>query len=872
MKFWAVLALCAGRLSAQAVNTQAVDNTFFEKEIRPILVNQCFGCHSSKLRTPMGGLVLDTKPGMRAGGDGGPILVPGSPDASRLIEALEYKDSELRMPPTGKLSAREIDAFRKWIAGGAPDPREDKASAAPVAKRGMDIETGRKWWSFQPVREVTAPQVPASKMAASQVPASTIKDAAWARKKIDSFVLAKLQESHLQPSPAADAATLIQRAYLDLTGLRPTYGEVAAFEKDRSPDAYERLVDRLLGSAQYGPRWGRYWLDVARFAEDNPTSEATNPPYPFAWRYRDWVIEAVSRDVPYDRFVKLQLAADQMPGTSRDDLRALGYLGAGPVYHKDARLSKDVIETLFTDDWDERVDAVSRGILGLTVACARCHDHKFDPIPTKDYYGLAGVFASTVQAPRPLAATDPKTELQFMAAAQRMFFLNYASNLMKGEPGTKPEESRQKSEKFKAEDERILAEMAPLKESRPEMYSYLARMVPPPTPPRPATPPQPTPPPTPPPPTTPPAVQPPPPPNATRPAPPAANGRGRQRGASTEPFTNSVFDAGMWIDGSDPDLTTLDMRPGVARDLHILPHGNVAAPGEVAPRHFLSVLSKADSRFQQGSGRLELAERLFTDGAPLAARVIVNRVWAWHFGKPLVATTSDFGTQGAQPTHPELLDDLAARFIANGWSLKWLHREIMLSAAYRQASHPREDGLKADATNHLIWRMNPRRLDAEAFRDTILEAAGTLDAAIGGPSIDLDGAGNVRRTVYGRVSRSNLNTLLKLYDFPDASQHSPSRELTTTPLQQLFVMNSAFMQTQAAALARDVGKDAGKDVTQGVAGEADAESKIRALYRRVLARDPSARELDLALTYLNSSTLEQYAQALLSSNEVIFWP
>ncbi|HMC60065.1 MAG TPA: DUF1549 domain-containing protein, partial [Candidatus Solibacter sp.] len=437
MKFCVLLALSAGRLIGQAVDARAVDNTFFEKEIRPVLVNQCFGCHSSKLRTPMGGLVLDTKAGMRAGGDGGAILVPGSPDASRLIEALEYKDSELRMPPTGKLSAREIDAFRKWIAGGAPDPREDTASPAPVAKRGMDIETGRKWWYFQPVREAPAPKVPASKMNAP----------AWARRKIDSFVLAKLEENHVQPSPAADAATLIQRASLDLTGLRPTYDEVAAFEKDPSPDAYERLIDRLLDSAQYGPRWGRYWLDVARFAEDNPTSEATNPPYPFAWRYRDWVIEAVSRDVPYDRFVKLQLAADLMPGTARDDLRALGYLGAGPVYHKDARLSKDVIETLFTDDWDERVDAVSRGILGLTVACARCHDHKFDPIPTRDYYGLAGVFASTVQAPRPLARTDPKTELQFMAAAQRMFFLNYASDLMKNEPGTKPEESRQKSEK-----------------------------------------------------------------------------------------------------------------------------------------------------------------------------------------------------------------------------------------------------------------------------------------------------------------------------------------------------------------------------------------------------------------------------------------
>ena len=371
MKFWALAILVASPVGAQSV-----DNAFFEKEIRPVLVNKCFGCHSSKLKTPMGSLRLDTKSGMRAGGDGGAVLVPGSPDSSRLIEALEYKDSELRMPPSGKLPAREIEAFRQWIAGGAPDPRVDTAASsapAPAKPHGMDLETGRKWWSFQPLRESPAPLV---------------KDAAWARKKIDFFVLAKLEAKGLKPSPPADAATLIERAYLDLTGLRPSYEEVAAFQKNPSPDAYEKLVDRLLDSPQYGPRWGRYWLDVARYAEDNPTSEATNPPYPFAWRYRDWVIEAVSHDVPYDRFVKLQLAADQMPDISRDDLRALGYLGTGPVYHKDARLSKDVIETLFTDDWDERVDAVSRGILGLTVACARCHDHKFDPIPPRTITAL----------------------------------------------------------------------------------------------------------------------------------------------------------------------------------------------------------------------------------------------------------------------------------------------------------------------------------------------------------------------------------------------------------------------------------------------------------------------------------------------------
>ena len=840
MKVWLVL-LAAAPLYAQPAGTE-----LFEKEIRPVLAGKCYGCHSSKLKSPMGGLVLDTKPGLRAGGNGGAIVVPGDAKASRLMGAIGYTDPHLRMPPGGKLTDREIEAFAKWIQAGAPDPREDAApttASGPVRTtlKGMDVETGRKWWSFQPV---------------SELPAPAVKNSAWVLKKVDAFILAKLEGNKLKPSAPADPDTLIRRAYLDLTGLKPTYEEIAAFREDKAADAYERLIERLLESPRYGERWGRYWLDVARYAEDNPTSEATNPPYLFAWRYRDWVIEAVSHDVPYDRFVKLQLAADQMPGVSRQDLRALGYLGTGPVYHKDARLSKDVIETLFTDDWDERVDAVSRGLLGLTVACARCHDHKFDPIPTKDYYGLMGVFASTVQAPRPLNDTDPELEKRFMSAAQRMFFLNYASNLMRGEPGTKPEESFAKADRYKAECEKILAEMEAVKADHPEMYAYLSRFIPRPRPPAGAPPP------------TPPVVEPvtatataaPP----TAPAAAPAANRGRNRGGNpNEPFTNSVFDAGMWIDGSDPDLTTLDMKPGVARDMHVLPHGNVAAPADLAPRHFLSVLSKSDSTFHQGSGRMEFANRVFADGAPLAARVIVNRVWGWHFGHPLVATPSDFGTQGEKPTHPELLDDLAARFVANGWSLKWLHREIMLSATYRQSSKPRPDGTEIDATNHLLWRMNPRRLDVEAYRDSMLEVAGTLDTAAGGPSTDLDAAENSRRTVYAKVSRGNLNTLLRLYDFPSANLHSPERELTTTPLQQLFVMNSPFIQAQAEALVK---------AASPPTDTPDPKAIVGALYRRVLARDPSPKEIDLAISYLSGSTLQQYAQALLSSNEVIFWP
>ena len=807
----------------------------FEKEIRPTFVAKCYGCHSSKLKSPMGGLVLDTKAGLKKGGNGGPVIAAGSPASSRLLQALTYNQTELRMPPGGKLPDEKVAAFEKWIAAGAPDPRDDdpetSAAAPPTAKRGVDIETGRKWWAFQPVSPQPQPDLKDNGFAKR-----------WIRERIDGFILARLEQNKLQPSPEADRATLIQRAALDLTGLRPSYEDVQAFIADRDPKAYEKLIDRLLASPRYGERWGRYWLDVVRYGEDNPTSEATNPAYPFAWRYRDWVIESINKDVPYDKFVKLQLAADLMPSTPRADLRALGYLGAAPIYHTDLRLSKEVTETIFTDAWDERVDSVSRGLLGLTVSCARCHDHKFDPILTKDYYALAGVFASTTAAPRPIADLGKENEQKFMFASQRLFYLSYMANLMNNEPGSKPEEAAKKSAQFTEEMLKVRASMDYLKESHPEAVAYLDTLVRVPrtkqaAPAAAAT-------------TAP----------AAAPVPPPAAARGRRPGASDLPFTQSVFEAGIWIDGSDPDLTRIDIRPGVPRDMNILPHANVANPGPVVARQFLTVLSKGDTTFKQGSGRLEFADDIFSQGGPLAARVIVNRVWGWHFGRPLVATESDFGVQGDKPTHPELLDDLAARFLANGMSFKWLHREIMLSAAYRQSSHPRAEGVATDPTNSLLWRMNPRRLDIEAFRDNLLQVSGDLANKSPALSLDLDAADNHARTVYGRVSRGRLNTLLALYDFPDPMMTAPRRELTTSPLQQLFVMNSPFMQERAGHLVNRV-NDA-----------PDVPAKVRGMYRYAVDRDPTSQELDTALTYLNKATLAQFAQALLASNEVIFWP
>ncbi|MEP7341216.1 MAG: DUF1553 domain-containing protein, partial [Acidobacteriota bacterium] len=346
------------------------------------------------------------------------------------------------------------------------------------------------------------------------------------------------------------------------------------------------------------------------------------------------------------------------------------------------------------------------------------------------------------------------------------------------------------------------------------------------------------------------------------------------------PFINAVHDAAMDSDGSYADYTPLVIKPGAARDLPVFARGNSASPGEIVPRRFLTVLSKnppknLDDTFKRGSGRLELAEKILTDAAPLSARVIVNRVWGWHFGSHLVNTPSDFGDRGDKPTHPELLDDLTARFIANGWSLKWLHREIMLSAAYGQSSRPRAEAAEIDAANQLLWRMNPRRLDVESLRDSLLQAAGMLNLEMYGPSLDLDSMDNTRRTVYGRVNRGRSSDILRLYDFPNPFQTSPTRMLTITPLQELFVMNSPFMKQLSAALAKSetfVVPPSGGSEPSIPAEAGTTNETVRNLYRRILSRDPSPVEIKTALDYLNNATVVQFAQVLLATNEEVFWP
>ena len=775
-----LLAVSAGLVSAQSPQLD-----HFERKIRPVLIEHCEACHSSSLDEPMGGLRLDSRDALRQGGQSGPAVVPGQPEQSLLLNALTYKDANLKMPPTGKLPEKVIADFRKWIADGAEDPRTTRPAETTSSKTkeegpGTPIEEGRKWWAFQPL---------------TRRPAPPTSNPDWTERKIDSFILAKLDENYLQPSPPADPRTLIRRAFFDLTGLPPSYAQVEAFAADPSPEAYAALIDTLLDSPRYGERWGRHWLDVARWAEDHPTSESTNRPHTYAWRYRDWVIEAFNRDIPYDRFIRMQFAADLLPGFKPADMRALGYIGNAPMYHKDPRLSRDVIETLASDDWDERVDAVSRGLMGLTVACARCHDHKFDPITNKDYYALAGVFASTWLVKRPIVAMDPAAADKLVWDHERLYRIKGMVGNLK-ELDTIAPELHPKVSAMTEEVENLEAELA----------------------------------------------------------------------KDATPLTHAVVDCGVWIDGSTPTVTWIDLRPGQPRDLPIFIRGNVANPGNIVPRRFLTVLSKgAPEPFRQGSGRLELADKIVHDAAPLTARVWVNRVWGWHLGQHLVRTPSDFGTQGQRPTHPDLLDDLAARFVENGWSFKWLHREIMLSAAYRQASRHIETAAKADPTNRWLWRYAPRRLDIESWRDAVLYVSGELNLAMGGPSDPVDTECEARRTVYSKISRGRPHAIFQLYDYPDATQHTPQRQITTTPLQQLFVLNSAWFNYQAKSLA------------QRVHHIKNARQKIRALYQDTLLRNPTPQELDQAITFLQSREAAlgyppwpEYTQALLSTNEFIY--
>jgi hypothetical protein len=716
---WTHLAcwLAGGLISIDATASEPVSRDaqeFFEKKIRPVLAENCFSCHSE--RKHKANLRLDSRQAMLTGGESGPAIVPGHPKQSLLLKAVHYAD-DLKMPPKGPLPPELVAALTTWIKQGAPWP-ENRPDVRPMAQDSEFKITPqqRAFWSFQPVADPPVPR----------------RISAWARTPIDRFIEARLEEKQLRPVEAADRRTLIRRATFDLIGLPPTPAELEAFVDDDSPDAFTRVVDRLLASPHYGERWARHWLDVARYGEDQAhTFEARK--YPQGFRYRDWLIRAFNDDMPYDRFVMEQIAGDllDLPGRL-ENAPALGFFALGPVYYGDPKR---------LDQYDDRIDTLTRGFLGLTVACARCHDHKYDPISTKEYYGLAGIVASTEYVEIPLV---PAAEVE-------------------------------KAKKALTEKQK------------------------------------------------------------------------KQKVAPNYPLIHAIKDG----------------KPITMR-VHI--RGNPATLGEEAPHGFLAILPEPESRqLSQGSGRLALARAIACRENPLTARVMVNRVWQHHFGQGLVRTPSNFGALGEPPAHPELLDYLASRFMASGWSIKKLHRAIMLSAVYQSSSRSDERN-DIDGDNRLLWRMNRRRLDVESWRDAMLAVAGTLDETLGGPSSDLADAGNRRRTLYGKVSRHELNPLLRLFDFPDPNITSGSRTSTTVPLQQLFVLNSEFMVRNARALSARLAAPASDDA-----------DRIRQAFLHLYARPASESEIALGLSFLHTaepggtlSPWEQYAQVLLSANEFMF--
>jgi hypothetical protein len=686
----------------------AADETdFFERKIRPVLIEHCYECHAGDADLIQGGLRLDDPNMMLRGGDSGPALMPGDPEKSLLLAAIRYDG--LEMPPAGRLDEKVVGDFETWIKLGAVDPREsmppESFQAAALDDEQIDWEQARRFWAFQQPAEHDPPRT---------------ENKSWASGRIDQFVFAELEQAGVAPNPEANKRTWIRRLTFDLTGLPPTPERVNAFLEDQHPGAKRRLVDRLLETPAHAERWARLWLDIARYAEDQAHKVGDNDSltYPNAYLYRDWVINALASDMPYDDFIRFQLAADLIDPEDTELHLALGFLGLGPKYYR--RNSPEVM----ADEWEDRVDTVSRGLLGLTVACARCHDHKYDPIPTSDYYALAGVFASTEMFNRPINESVETKDGQAKKPADAVHIV----------------------------------------------------------------------------------------------------------------------------------------RDGKPQDVNVMIRGDVTKLGPLVKRGFLSVLCEQPVEFANGSGRSDLADAIVDRSNPLTARVIVNRVWQQLIGRPLVGTPSNFGSLGDTPSHPELLDDLSVRFMDNGWSMKWLQREIVLSSTYGQSSDLDPKKSNVDPENRLFWRIPRRRLSVEAYRDAVLFVSGRLEQGIGGPSLQPDQPDSRRRTVYSEVSRMDLNPMLARFDFPDPNAHSAKRFETTTPLQKLFLLNSPFLVAQADALAERLANHGGSH-----------RSRIELAYQLLMARLPTKHELELGEAFVDSGEAEmwsQYAQTLLISNEM----
>lgn len=801
------------------------DIQFFEAKVRPLLASQCYGCHSSKSKIVQGGLRLDSREGMVRGGHLGPAVVPGKPDESRIVQAVRHQ-VEPTMPPWGKLKPEQIGILEEWVRRGAPWP-QDAPERAGGASEPSSKTDARNHWAWQPVRAVQPPAV---------------KKSDWPRDAIDRFLLQKLEQKGLQPAPPADAAVLLRRVYFDLTGLPPTPEVIERFLRDPSDQQFEQIVDELLASPDYAERWGRWWLDVTYYGDT--FDPGTEIPATAAWRYRDYVIKSFGNDKPLNRFIQEQIAGDLLPATSDEQRRELtiatGYLAIGPwaiVLADKTQLKMDVV--------DQQLDGIGRGILGLTLGCARCHDHKFDPLSLQDYYGLAGILSSTRtlhgkykpdgvfsdinKVPLWESAEERQhREKQLGVYESEIGFLNDALKSLEKEKADLAKTDIEREQKVKDLDARI--QSLKLRISMLEFNKPLA------------------------------------------------------------PYAYAVQD---------------EPAPGNCR---INIRGNAHQLGKEVPRSFVKSASFGDAPSEwNGSGRLELARWLSDDRNPLTARVYVNRVWQQMFGSGIVRSPENFGIRGELPSHPELLDYLAKEFMSrHGWSTKSFLRRLVLTSAYRMSSAAAASAQSGDPENHLFSRANRRRLEAETIRDSILVISGRYDPTRGGPALPTETLETFspnlttfnppginpdarlperlryRRTVYLPVFRgAQMEELdiLNLFDFADSTQVNAARRQTIVPTQSLFLLNSPWINEQAQALASKLLGDnrlLDRDrvarlitlVYNRPAKSAEIEQALRFIYEFELrlARERKSKRTGS----LDSEAWTAYIQTLFASNEFLY--
>ena len=797
-----VILLLAASVTAPAAEDDKQGMEFFEKKIRPVLVKHCYECHAEDSEELKGGLLLDSREGIRTGGDSGAAVVPGNLTESLLISALRYEDFE--MPPKEPLPDHVIADFEKWIEMGAPDPRDAKAV---VIRKEIDIEAARDFWAFKPVEKPAVPKV---------------SDQAWSRGDVDRFILSQLEAAGIRPVADAEANVLLRRIYFDLIGLPPTPAEMADFQsqienwKQTHPDeggtgvpqaVIDQIVTRLLDTPQFGERWGRHWMDVVRYGES--TGMERNYTYPQAWRYRDFVIKSFNEDKPYAQFIKEQVAGDLMSSediAQRDErVIATGLLAMGPK-----SLNNRDREQFNMDVIDEQIDVTTQAFLGFTVACARCHDHKFDPVPTKEYYSLAGIFYSTDVYYGTGGGRGNRQSGDLLALAKD----GVRPVARKGGEGKKGNVNKKAVAKQIKQLEKRIERFSKLAETNDKMKQQLA----------------------------------------------TAEKQLANLKAQLKPAKREVPEK---AEPKGPAATLVmgvqDSKQPTDTELRI--RGESDDRGETIPRGFPTILSASDAPHAgiSGSGRLQYADWIARADNPLTARVYVNRIWQHLFGRGIVATVNNFGTNGEPPTHPELLDHLASRLVEEGWSTKKLIREIMISRVYQLNSQSNEKAAAVDPENTLLWRMNQRRLEAEAIRDAMLASSGRINLEPGkGSLVESIGDGGVgqtispekfatddnKRSVYLPIVRGVVPEVLQVFDFPDPSIIFGQREVTTVPTQALFMLNSPLVINLSEKFADRLLSDEKLS---------DAE-RLELAYRLALSRSPSQEESDEALEFITAAT------------------